>query len=99
MHGFYAQAFNLRHGYIGHLFQGRYGAIRSKVDGQLQAVVGYIARNPVEAGLCAHPEDWPWSSHPAVLTGGGPTWLKRGRLLALVGGMNRYLELTAGDGI
>jgi REP element-mobilizing transposase RayT len=22
----------------------------------------YIRNNPVKAGLCAHPEDWPWSS-------------------------------------
>jgi REP-associated tyrosine transposase len=23
----------------------------------------YIARNPVEAGLCEYPSDWPWSSY------------------------------------
>jgi putative DNA methylase len=26
------------------------------------ATVRYIERNPVAAGLCAHAEDWPWSS-------------------------------------
>jgi putative transposase len=29
-------------------------------------IARYIRNNPVKAGLCAHPEDWPWSSayHP-----------------------------------
>lgn len=27
-----------------------------------EAVKFYIERNPVEAGLCASPEQWPWSS-------------------------------------
>jgi putative transposase len=29
----------------------------------------YIERNPVEAGLCARPEDWPWSSVSARAPG------------------------------
>ena len=24
-------------------------------------------RNPVEAGLCENPEDWPWSSYAATI--------------------------------
>jgi putative transposase len=27
---------------------------------QLEAKLTYIRRNPVVAGLCAKPEDWPW---------------------------------------
>jgi REP element-mobilizing transposase RayT len=75
LHGDYAQKFNLRHGRIGHLFQGRYGAVRIRSDEQLWAVVNYVVNNPVEAGLCRRPEDWPWSSHAAVLDGGAPGWL------------------------
>lgn len=26
-------------------------------------VFRYVARNPVEAGLCDQPQDWPWSSY------------------------------------
>jgi hypothetical protein len=26
----------------------------------------YIARNPVEAGLCADPSDWEWSDYEAA---------------------------------
>ncbi|HEV3024633.1 MAG TPA: hypothetical protein VGX76_19290 [Pirellulales bacterium] len=25
-------------------------------------IIQYIEQNPVAAGLCAHAEDWPWSS-------------------------------------
>lgn len=28
----------------------------------LEAVIAYIHRNPVSAGLCQEPEEWPWSS-------------------------------------
>jgi putative transposase len=60
LHGSYAQTFNARHHRSGHVFQGRYGAVRITSDPQLQAVSEYIANNPVEAGFCERPEDWPW---------------------------------------
>jgi len=28
----------------------------------LDAVIAYIHNNPVKAGLCKNPHDWPWSS-------------------------------------
>ncbi len=31
-------------------------------DRHFQKAVEYIERNPVKAGLCREPEDWPWSS-------------------------------------
>lgn len=67
VNGVYAQAFNRRHQRVGHLFQGRYKAILVE-DGQyLQAVGRYILRNPVRAGICPRPQDWPWSSYNATL--------------------------------
>lgn len=81
----YAQTFNKRHGGCGHVFQGRYGAVRVRSDAQLWAVVGYIARNPVEAGLCDDPEQWAWSSHRAVLGGAYPSWVDVPRLLGYLG--------------
>jgi REP-associated tyrosine transposase len=62
LHGVYAQRHNRRHRRSGHLFQGRFGATRLRSDEQVSQVVLYIAQNPVEAGLCARPEQWPWSS-------------------------------------
>jgi REP element-mobilizing transposase RayT len=82
MHGRYAQTFNGRHGRVGHVFQGRFGAIGVRSDEQLIAAAAYIARNPVDAGLCDHPAAWPWSSFGAVLEGTGPAWLDAPRLLS-----------------
>ncbi|HJQ75288.1 MAG TPA: transposase [Gaiellaceae bacterium] len=67
LNGRYAQAFNRRHDRVGHLFQGRYGAKLVQDDAHLHATVRYIVRNPVRAGLCQSPRDWPWSSHRSTL--------------------------------
>lgn len=101
LHSGYAQTFNERHGRSGHVFQGRYGAVRMRRDEQLWTVAGYIAANPVEAGLCARPEQWPWGSHAAVASARGPVWLDVDRLLWFFTGAGgdprrRYLDLVAG---
>ena len=62
----YAQAHNVRHGRIGHLFGGRYRAILIQQDAHLLEVFRYIALNPVRDGLCRDPADWPWSAHAAL---------------------------------
>jgi REP element-mobilizing transposase RayT len=85
LHGGYALAFNQRHGMVGHLFQGRYGAVRIETDEQLIATAAYIARNPAEALLCHDPESWRWSSYRATLDGSGPPWLQGGRILSYFG--------------
>jgi putative transposase len=85
MHSLYAREFNTRHGRSGHVFQGRYGAVRIKTDEQLWTVAAYVARNPVEAGLCVRPDEWPWSSHAAAVTGEAPDWIDVSRLLSYFG--------------
>ena len=57
----YAQLFNIRHGRVGVLFESRFNAKLIASEEQLVATRDYIAANPVRAGLCARPEDWPWS--------------------------------------
>ena len=52
LHGGYAQYFNRRHGFSGHLFQDRYDSVTIENDAQLWTAAAYIARNPVTAGLC-----------------------------------------------
>jgi putative transposase len=84
-HGAYARAFNRRHGVSGHVFQGRYHAVRSTDDPQLITAATYIAANPVDAGLCSDPADWAWSSHATALTGEAPRWLDTPRLLEYFG--------------
>ena len=62
VNGVYTQAFNQRHGLVGHLFQGRFKAILVDRDAYLLALCRYVERNPVAAGLVALPSDWVWSS-------------------------------------
>jgi len=65
--GEYAQAFNLRYGHVGHLFQGRFAASRVDDEGYGLHVSRYVVQNPTRAGMVEEPVDWQWSSHQAVL--------------------------------
>lgn len=85
LNGVYAQGFNRRHGRVGHLFQGRYGARLVQADEHLRAAVRYIVRNPVNAGLCREPQGWRWSSHRAALGLERPGFLATATLLAYYG--------------
>ena len=38
-----------------------------KSDSHLFELARYIVLNPVRAGLCESPEEWPWSSHRTIL--------------------------------
>lgn len=63
----YAVGFNTRHRMKGHVHGARYNAFRIAGAADLLSRFKYVARNPVEAGLCERPEDWPWSSYAATL--------------------------------
>ncbi len=67
LNGQYAQAFNRRHGYVGHLFQARFSASRVDDDAHSLQVGRYVVLNPVRAGMVEEAVDWEWSSHPAML--------------------------------
>jgi REP-associated tyrosine transposase len=58
----YAAYFNERHSLVGHLFQQRFGSRLIETEEHLLEALSYIAFNPVRAGLCEHPSEWPWSS-------------------------------------
>jgi putative transposase len=94
LHGDYVRYFNDRHERDGPLFRGRYGSVSITTDAQLWAVAAYIAANPVEAGLCAAPQDWQWGSHAHVVNGRGPGWLSTGRLFELLGCGGRPARYT-----
>jgi REP element-mobilizing transposase RayT len=101
LHSDYAQGFNRRHRRSGHLFQGRYGAVRVVTDEQLWTVAAYVALNPVRAGLCERPEEWRWSSYGIVIDGRQPSWLDSQGLLdhfGAAGGdpVERYVAMVAG---
>ena len=61
LNGVYAQSFNACYGRIGHLFQNRFGARLVESESGLAGTCRYVFDNPVRAGLCDQPEDWPWS--------------------------------------
>jgi REP element-mobilizing transposase RayT len=76
VNGVYTQAFNRRHGLVGHLLQGRFKANLVDRDAYLLALCRYVERNPVAAGLVRQPQDWSWSSCRAHLgLEGTPPWL------------------------
>jgi len=76
VNGVYTQAFNRRHGKIGHLFQGRFKAILVDRDAYLLEVCRYVELNPVRANMVPNPLDWPWSSYRAhVGEEETPAWL------------------------
>lgn len=66
LNGEYARYFNERHSVDGHLFDRRFGSRLIETEEYLADALRYIASNPVEAGLCAHPRDWRWSSFYGV---------------------------------
>ena len=67
LNGSYARAWNQRYGREHHVFGRRYAAIAIGSDAHLLAGHRYIARNPVEAGICVRPEQYRWSSYRALL--------------------------------
>ena len=84
LQGPYARRFNRRHRLVGHLFQGRYGAVRVKDDVHLWTAATYIARNPVEAGHCKEPWESSWTSvaprlveRLEAIAGTAPEWARR----------------------
>lgn len=73
LNGRYAVAFNERHGRDGALFRSRYADKIVEHESHLLATIRYISLNPVEAGICAGPCDWPWSSY-GQLVGEAKGW-------------------------
>jgi putative transposase len=61
LHTRYAARINLREGWSGHLFEGRYWSYPMG-DAHLMHAVRYIENNPVAAGMVANAENWAWSS-------------------------------------
>jgi len=80
----YAGDFNRRYSRVGHLFQGRFKASRIVNDRHLLAVVCYIHRNPVDAGMAVRSDEYAWSSDQFYRRGGGPRWLDCTRVTGLL---------------
>jgi putative transposase len=89
LHGGYSREFNRAYGRRAHLFRHRFGSRLIEDEPDLLGVCRYLAYNPVEAGFCREPSEWPWSSFRA--SAGlvpAPTFLNE-RLLCEVFGRDR----------
>jgi len=64
--GPFAQWFNWKYERRGHLFARRFASTHITKDSHLLEAHRYVALNPVRAGLCSHPADWPWGSFRAL---------------------------------
>jgi putative transposase len=103
LNGTHSRRFNRRQGREAHAFRNRFRAVLQETTEQLLWTARYIAMNPVEAGLCGHPADWPWTSYRA--TAGletPPPFLAFRELLLLFGSTiegarSRYVEFVCGD--
>lgn len=71
----YAGRFNARHGRVGHLFQNRFRSRPVVNDSDLQGVVLYVNRNPLEGGLVEGAEaleEFPWCGLGSLLARRSP---------------------------
>jgi len=86
LNGVYTQAYNRRHGRVGHLFQGRFKGILVDQDAYLLELGRYLVLNPVRAGMVDAPEQWRWSSYRAMIGKEPvPKWLSVERILGQFG--------------
>jgi putative transposase len=67
LNGTYGTRFNAAHDGSGHVFQGRYDARLIRSHPHALEVSRYIPLNPLRAGRCAEPSQWPWSSFRAMI--------------------------------
>src|SRR5712671_817565 len=74
VHGRYAQYYNAHAERTGHLWQNRFFACVLS-PGHLWTALAYVERNPVRAKIVRRPEEYPWSSAPAHVSGGDGTGL------------------------
>ena len=54
--------YNAKYRRIGHLFQDRFKSEAIENEQYLCTVIRYIHQNPIKAGICKSPEDYPYSS-------------------------------------
>jgi len=83
LNGGFSRRMSKRHSRVAHLFQNRFGHNWIADEQAFLTAARYVVRNPVEAGLCEHVVDWPWSSFRATVRDEpAPDWLDVDGLLA-----------------
>jgi len=90
-HRRYTREVNKEHGWLGHLWQGRFSSFVMDEAYTIEAA-RYIELNPVAANLVSRPEEYRWSSARAHLLGYDDVLVKRSPLLASVGDWSAFLQ-------
>src|SRR4030042_5435992 len=67
VNGLYTQRFNRAHERVGHILQGRFGAVLVERETHLLELARYVVLNPVRRGMVASAEEYRWSSLRATL--------------------------------
>ncbi|MDX8389045.1 MAG: transposase [Mariprofundaceae bacterium] len=93
-HRRYTRHINVKKGWKGYLWQGRFASFAMDED-YLLAACRYIELNPVRAKLVKHPEDYRWSSARAHLTGEDDVLVKVKPMLDRLGNWGELL--ASGD--
>ena len=96
-HRRYTRRINFREGWRGHLWQERFHSFVMD-ENYLLATVRYVELNPVRAGLCRLPGDWPWSSVHAHLKGKDDSLVSVGPMLDRVNNWSAYLAIKEKEG-
>jgi len=89
-HRRYTRRINVREGWRGHLWQGRFASCPLD-ERYLLAATRYVELNPVRAGMVADPEAYPWSSAAAHIAGIGNALVNVKPLLEMVGNWRDFL--------
>ena len=99
----YALRFDRRWRRTAHVFDNRFGAVLQRTEEQFLTTLRYVARNPVEAGLCSSPLDARWTSFPATVgLVRAPEYLRVGEILELfahdpLDARKRFTEFVVGE--
>ena len=89
-HRRYTRHINLREGWRGHLWQGRFASFPMD-EVYLLVAARYVELNPVKAGLVVSPEAYPWSSAAAHVSGRDDELVVAAPLLQLVSDWRQFL--------
>ncbi len=98
----YSRRFNARHRRSGRLVREHFMSEHIEDDYRFLNALKYIARNPVEAGICNHPGEWKWSSYNAIAGMiPAPTFLSVKPVLNLISqderrARNTYVDFVSG---
>ncbi|MBI4668860.1 MAG: transposase [Elusimicrobia bacterium] len=90
-HRRYSRHVNFREGWRGHLWQGRFSSYILD-ESYLLAAARYIELNSVRAKIVEKPQDYPWSSARAHLSGRDDSLVKVAPLLEIIPDWENFLK-------